>query len=1353
MPQLGELFQDRYELLSVLGGGGFGVVYKGRQLSTGQEVAVKLIRFPVGRGSQREQEQRNLRFVREMRLCARLNHPHVVKLLDSGQTPNGELFTVFEFVPGRDLEEQGALPIPEAVRVMGQVLDGLAAAHNQGVVHRDLKPANIMITSTGVQRNATILDFGIGAFVSQVAEQEQARITDTGQMLGTPRYAPPEQLRGVAPTTRSDLYSWGLVLLECLSGRPAVPGSSLPEIVSQQIAFTPVPLPPMLQGHPLGELLSRVLVKDVSKRDVTAEGVLHWLLSIDLASLKQVSASREGAELTFTEQALYVRGGPEELARPSGERRQLTVMCCSLSVAGLEGQEAELEEFDKGLRWLQGQCEAAAGRFGGYLANLASDRVLLYFGYPTAHEDDARRAARAAAWLAGQVRARADEASIAATAAPQVRVGIHTGLVIAREAGEEAGALDVVGPTTSIASQLALAAEADMVLVSETTRVLLGSEVAVHPAGEHQMHGAGRAVAAFSLDLDVTSQRPSLTPWSTADRTPFVGRDHEMALLKERWDRCCQGSGQAILLTGEPGIGKSRLARELASAASKDGAACLEGRCAEYSRQSPLRPIIDMVERRVGLGREQSDAERASRLSQFLERHELGPSEAMVVLGALLGVAVQGAESLARYVPDKRRELTFETLLSLFLEQTERRPVLLLLDDLQWADASTLELVSQLADAAPGARLCLLMTARPEFSPPWPATRVWSLQLGRLGREQVESMVCSLAVGRKLPQERQDDIFRRTDGVCLFVEELVRMLLASRALEQDEDAAAPAKPTSEPPIPATLRGLLVSRLDAVGEAKRTAQVAAAIGPDFPYELLEAVSPLGEVALRRDLQALVDAELVRMQRRRMRTSYSFKHVLFRDAAYESLLSRDRQRVHARIAKGIEQQLPELAETRPDLLALHHASAGNTARALECAVQASRAALQRSAYAEALHLGTLALDWVNAIPDEKARSEAELGLGAILTPALMATRGFGDATVKARAERTLQLAAQLGASPAAAPALGALSTYYMVLADRPRCREVAERLLSLADETQDQGLRVAALPSLGASTLDEGRFAEARQLMQQAIELHDAEAHADHAMQYGLDSLAYAQMVLGLSLCHLGYPEQGLGEAQAAEQRGEQLKHSSSTVLAILYQAIIGALLDDPETTAPIAARAGAVAAQNALRFHVGYGSILHAWATGDLATLSQGVGMLEAMGTELALPFYQSLWASLEAKAGRPELALEITERSISRMRETGNLSFLAGALAAQGRYLCQLDRLEAAEAAMREGIEVAQSQGAKLQQLKAVLALGELLKRSMRAQEASGMLEPLLGSFTEGFDRPDLKRARALLEQLQARGG
>src|SRR5580704_10058990 len=488
----GIVFQGRYEILHALRSGGFADVYKARQLATGQLVAVKVMHSAEGRGAA-DAEQRLRRFEREMRLCAELHHPNIVGLIDSGRTDDGRLYLVFEFVPGQDLADllaaEGALDPREARHLMLQVLDALGCAHGQGSVHRDLKPANIMVVSTGARRNALVLDFGIGALTALAAGE--ARLTASNEIVCTPCYAAPEQVRGAAPTARSDLYAWGLVFLECLTGRPAVTGRSLQEVLLAQVSAEPIAIPAPILGHPLGAILRQALVKDVARRATTADGLLRELEACEVDGLRREdllatraraelgSASTEAAPETMrldrpphAKSALPTSAGesaaggapstPDGLqaplpARPiEGERRPLTVVCCALTAAGPGLETVDVEEVDEALGAEQEVCAEIARRHRGSVAGALGESVFLYFGYLAAQEDDARRAARAALEIAAENRARSARLAAEQGVALEARIGIHTGLVLARE-GQ--GSAQPFGTTTQIAARLsALAA-------------------------------------------------------------------------------------------------------------------------------------------------------------------------------------------------------------------------------------------------------------------------------------------------------------------------------------------------------------------------------------------------------------------------------------------------------------------------------------------------------------------------------------------------------------------------------------------------------------------------------------------------------------------------------------------------------------------------------------------------------------------------------------------------------------------------------------------------------------------------------------------------------------------------------
>lgn len=542
---IGAVSLDRYELIEKIGEGGFGTVYKARQRTTGQTVAIKALK--IGEGCSQEQAERmEARFRREMRLCAELHHPNIVRIMDSGKAENGILYSVFEYVPGKDLAtviatEQRLQPI-EARHLMMQVLDALSCAHAEGVVHRDLKPANIMIVPTGARRNAIVLDFGIGALIEE-RPHDEVRLTASHEWVGTPVYAAPEQIRGHQPTPSADIYAWGLVFLECLTGRRVIQGASVPDVVFQQLSSDPIPIPERLAAHPLGRILRRATAKQVESRDASANRLLLELEACDVRGLLIDAEPRPAQHLLAFERtatAQLDRGAtdptvvsdaedrPASLVRVvEGERRQITAVCCALSIESATPGAVDVDELDPILSAEQSACAAIARRFGGHVAGALSDSMLFLFGYPTAREDDTRRAARAALAMVGDVRRRS--ATIAARHGVRVNAcaGVHTGLIVTRELGAAGGATPshLGGITAQVVTRLSAQAEPGEVLVSDDAYRLLRSRFAFDARGALTTSGA--QVSVFKL-------REEAAEPGTLD-TPLVGRDREIEGLLERW--------------------------------------------------------------------------------------------------------------------------------------------------------------------------------------------------------------------------------------------------------------------------------------------------------------------------------------------------------------------------------------------------------------------------------------------------------------------------------------------------------------------------------------------------------------------------------------------------------------------------------------------------------------------------------------------------------------------------------------------------------------------------------------------------------------------------------------------------
>ncbi|HEX8705122.1 MAG TPA: TOMM system kinase/cyclase fusion protein, partial [Myxococcaceae bacterium] len=1268
----GMVFQGRYKILSKLGEGGFGQVFRAQQLATKHDVAIKVLR-----AAHTTQEHLVARFQREMSLCAQLHHPNIVRLIDSGRGEPDLLYTVFEYVPGRTLAEllaaEGALQAWEAAHLMLQVLDALGCAHKQDVIHRDLKPQNVMVTHTGVRRNALVLDFGLGT-LSQDSQQELTPITRTSEVLGTPAYAAPEQLRGEQVTTRADLYSWGLIFLECLTGHRVMEGATLQQVIHKQMGAEPVPIPAWLEQHRLGRLLRKVTNKSAATRDISAESVLHELEACasegwPTSQVAQVSSTPAPASLRDT-----------LITRSEGERRQLTAVCCHVHLARPEGDRTDEEDLDRLLWSLHTVCSEVARRYDGYVGSLLGERMLFYFGYPKAQEDDARRAARAALELAAELERRGAELERSKKGRLEVRAGVHTGLVISQEPRTRSlGHLPaLVGTTPNLAAWLEQQAEPGTVLMSEATSKLLRGHFAFESV---EPRGAG---AEGGPVFRLLHEYKALYSAQAADSPvkPLYGRAQELELLQQRWWQAVAGTGQSVLLTGEPGIGKSRLVQELARQARSAAHTLLECRCLPEGRNSVLHPVVDLLGRLLGISREWTPAQTVTALEALLSQYGFELSEAMPLFLGLL--QVQGAE---RYPPppvspELAKEMTLDAVMNLFFEMAEQQPLLLLVEDLHWADPTTLELLALLLDELSTARICLVLTARPEFTTPWPTG--YHLQLSKLDRRRVEEMVAGLTRGRTLPPDVIEQLVNRTDGVPLFVEELTQVVMASLPLRSDTPTRSSVPRTLS--IPATLRDSLMARLDALGPEREVAQLASALGREFSYEVLKAISQREEAELQRELKVLVEADLVHRRRGVRNPAYLFKHALIRDMAYESMLKPMRRQVHARIAAALEAHFPEITGVRPDLLVQHHAAAEQKRQALAYAQKAALAALMRSAHHETIAHITEALGWLDAVEDPRERAQLELGLNSLLMPAMMDVHGWADERIKTLAERSQQLIDELGDSPIVVPPLWGLVFFYYTRGQYALALSLADRLLVMAEQSGSDGLKVMALYVRCGGLTAVGRLLEAREAGNSVIALYDAARHQPLAMQFGIDPLALSQVMMGLAEWLLGYPDQAAARSQAGMAWAQESKHVGTLGISYLYVLTNLQVRGEREQLISTADVGIELNKRYGLTTHAEYCQMMRSWATGDVEHLRQGISFHGSRGMEMGMTFYNALLADLERAAGRHDSALEILESAIDWGRSSGELYMMAELLRLKG--LCLRARGEAgpAEACLREAI-------------------------------------------------------------------
>ncbi|WP_437643981.1 TOMM system kinase/cyclase fusion protein [Sorangium sp. So ce362] len=1399
----GAVFQERYEIVSALRESGFADVYKGRQLATGQMVAIKVMR-PTGGGKPADVARRCARFHQEARFCAQLHHPNIVRLIDAGQTDEGTLYTIFEFVPGKNLAEvlaeEIALEPREARHLMLQILDALGCAHGQNVVHRDLKPSNIMIVSTGARRNALVLDFGIGALIAGAMEGIDAKLTPSNEILCTPAYAAPEQLLGQPVSVRSDLYAWGLVFLECLTGRPSIAGRSLQEVLLRQASSEPIPIPAVLLGHPLGTLLRRATLKNVSDRVVTASSLLRALEACDVEELSRedlVAPARaldppmapdapegDGWVQSASETAPLARLPREGRATPSdraaadtlpspatprlddtpsplegeraggasaacldGERRPLTVVCCAFTTSGAGLKSADVEELDDLLGEQQDVCSEIARRHRGRFAGALGDQILLHFGYPSAQEDDARRAARAALEIVEDVRARSARLEATRGLSLEVQVGLHTGLVIA---GQCPRYTQHLGTTPQIASRLSALAAPGTIVVSGDAFRLLRSRFTLEQVTSHDLSYADRPVAIYRMGQEI-AVAPQDQDTAGRDTEPLIGRSQELDLLLQRWGQVRQGIGQSILVTGGPGIGKSRLSWELARRLHGDWHSCLECRCTPDRRNSALHPMIELLDRLIDPGRDDAPGRRLARLEGLLSRRGFDLEETVPLFAALLSIPLEARYSAPQDPPPRQKERTLNALATMLFDMAEERPVLFMVEDLQWADPTSLEWLGMLIVDVPSTRLMALLTARPEFSPPWSTSGMLQIQLGRLDRSHVEHMVARLAGGRSLPEPLLAQVVERTDGVPLFVEELTRMVLESGSLVDEGDHYTLSEPISALAIPTTLRGLLMARLDRLGRAKETARIAAVLGREFSLKVLSAVSTLDGELVQEDLDRLMAADLVHRKRRLNNPTYLFKHVLIRDAAYESLSKRSRQKLHARVARTLEERFPEIAAARPDLLAHHHAAAEQKQQAIAYAETAAERALKRPANADdneaVLHV-TQALGWLEAITDDRERALAELRLNSLLIMALLERRGYMLQELAAAVKRCEELSDAFGDSPMTAPTLWAMFWYHNFRSHRREARALTERLLGMATRSQDTGQLVASTVLLGNCLFFEGKLAEARPHLARGIALYDP-AHREQVALYGFDPKTNGQYTLALLLYLMGSPAQAFAQGEAAVAWARELDHPNTLGMALLHLAGVYHYGHEREKVAAVTDALVQLTERHLLWFKELCWA-MRSWAERDLEKLRRDVEAIRRTGQKMGLPYWLSLVAELEAERGQHEAAVERLAGCLLLAAELGDVYYVPELyrLKALSLRACGAHAEQESERCLRQSIAIAREQGSRMIELRSTLSLCRTLVRQDRRDEARPLLREIDGWPVECADLPEFAEARTLYQEL-----
>ena len=1028
------------------------------------------------------------------------------------------------------------------------------------------------------------------------------------------------------------------------------------------------------------------------------------------------------------------------------ERRVLTVLFCDLVGSTALAERLDPEDLRGILGAYQETCRGVLETYGGHVAQYLGDGLLVYFGYPRAREDDARRAVRSALRIVLEMADLSSRLAAVVGKPLAVRLGIHTGPVVVGEVGMGAqrGQL-ALGSAPNLAARLQTLAQPGTVLVSETTRRLVQGFFLCRSEGTHELAGSSRPLAVYQVvrEGDLAGGPP--------EATRGTAREAELAQLVASWRQACQGHGQVVLVGGEAGIGKSRLVRDFLRAlpeVAPEIPLCLAGHGSPYYQDTAYHPLIDLLERHFALDRSAIPAIPATPEDTRLQRLEAGLrglglalQEHLPLWAGLLSIPLDERYPRAPRVelaPRQRRQGLLDSLVKGLLGLATPGPLLLVFQDLHWVDPSTVELLGHLLARCSGAKLLLLLTFRPTFKPPWPAAPHLSrLDLARLDPAQVAGVIAGVAGERTLPPEVLAQLVARAEGVPLFAEELTKMVLEAELTTA---------------LPTTLQSSLEARLDRLGPAKEVAQLASILGREVDLHLLAGLARLPAEQLAEPLGRLAQAELLF---KTGETSYIFKHALIQEAAYASLLKETRRRHHRSVARLIEERFPEIAATRPELLA-HHCSEGELAeKAVAYWQRAGQTAVERSADLEATRHLERGLALLDRLPAGEARDRLELELQAALGPALMATRGFAAPEVEKAYRRAHQLCERLAPTPHLFPVLWGLVRFHNVRAELDTSQRLGRELLAMAEAEGDVGHRRVANLGLGVTLFHCGELAAARRHLESALDLAGAGGAIPQAFLYGVHPAVHVRSYTGYVLWHLGLPDQALERSREGLALARELSDPLSLALALNGVAIVHQFRREGEKTQELAAAAVELAREGGFPLALAMARTLHGWALAeqDRTPNAAAVGQVRqalldwvATGSGVAQTHFLALLAELYGRLGEPEEGLRVLSQALAIGRENGERYYEAEIHRLSGELrLATGAPVATAEGCFERACRVAHDQEARSLELRATLSLAHLLRASGRAAEGHRRLAPLVATLPEGAATADLAAARDLL--------
>jgi class 3 adenylate cyclase/DNA-binding winged helix-turn-helix (wHTH) protein/predicted ATPase len=1049
------------------------------------------------------------------------------------------------------------------------------------------------------------------------------------------------------------------------------------------------------------------------------------------------------------------------------ELRQLTVMFCDLAGSTALSVQLDLDDYRDVLKAYQSACDEVIQRFDGYIAQYLGDGILVYFSYPQAHEDDAQRAVHAGLGMIETLRPLNARLQQDHGVRLVVRIGIHTGRVIVSEMGRDRHEPLALGETPNIAARIQALAPPDTVVMSQDTVRLVHGYFDYQELDLYEMKGLSNPMPLFQV-LRATGVRNRLDVAGVGGLTPLVGRQSELTSLLEHWSQVKEGSGHLVLLTGEPGIGKSRLVRSLQTHLAEESFIALQCQGSPYHQNSGFYPLIDLWHRVLRWQAHDTPRAKRRKLKTILAQFDLPLEDTSILLADFLSLPPEEVDHRLRHLsPQQQKQRLMELLLAMVRQLAARRPVMLTVEDIHWFDPSTVDALTQLLDHLSAMRLYVVCTSRPTGSIPWDMhPDLTRMTLTRLPRPQVQQMVLPLTRGKPLPEEILAEIVDKADGIPLFVEEITKAILETAPLRETTTGYELTASLSTVAIPSTLHDTLMARLDRLGPAKPLAQLSATIGRRFPYTLLRAVSRQDDTRLQSELQRLVQAELLYQQGVLPQATYVFKHSLIQETAYQSLAKSTRQQYHRDIAQTLVEHVPELGEPQPELLAHHCTEAGLLEQALPYWLQAGRRAIERSANVEAISHLTKGLEVLKTLPITPEHRQQELTFYLALGPPLSMIKGHTAPEVEQVYTQAQALCQQVGDTQQRFNSLVGLWIFALNRAKLRMAYELAQECCTLAQYLEDTERMKEANALFGTTLFYLGDFVLARERLEQLRASYIAHERRGRMFNRARDPQVLGLVHGSVTLWMLGYPEQALAMSQEALALAQKLAYTYDMGSALHFASLLHHYRREASVVYEFAEAAETLSREQGFVRWLGGSLFWRGWALSErgeaeagILLIRQGIEMWHTMGGELGLPRIYAMLAEACLQTGEIETglrvlaeALEIARRNAEHRDEaelyrlTGELLLRSGeppGAPAQAHLVSQ------AEETFRQAIALAQQRQAKSFELRAVMSLSRLWQQQGKRAEAHRELQRIYSWFTEGFNTPDLRMAKSLLEALQ----